>query len=82
MAARYDKAKMYTERFKGQFIPCRYCGNTDIRVWTETETFGGKPYWTVNCMTEFCDTIRVNRIRDAVRLWNNRHSIRVERGVK
>ena len=78
MAVRFDKAKMYTEKFKGQFLPCRYCGNTDIRVWTETETIGGKPFWTVCCMTVYCDSIRVDRIRDAVKMWNKRHSVKVE----
>ena len=76
MAVRFVKARMYTERFSGQFLPCRYCGNTDIQVWTETEVSGGKPYWTVCCMTEYCDAIRVDRIRDAVKVWNDRHSVK------
>lgn len=76
MAVRFVKARMYTERFRGQFLPCRYCGNTDIQVWTETEVSGGKPYWTVCCMTEYCDAIRVDRIRDAVKAWNDRHSVK------
>ena len=76
MAVRFVKARMYTERFRGQFLPYRYCGNTDIQVWTETEVSGGKPYWTVCCMTEYCDAIRVDRIRDAVKVWNDRHSVK------
>lgn len=76
MAVRFVKARMYTETFKGQFLPCRYCGNTDIQIWTETEIFGGKPYWTVCCMTEYCDAIRVDRIRDAVKVWNDRHLVK------
>lgn len=75
MAIRFQKARMYTEKFKSQFAPCKFCGNTDIQIWTETETFGGKPYWTVCCMTPNCDAIRIDRIKDAVRRWNGRHKI-------
>lgn len=72
MAIRFQKARQYTEKYRGQFVSCKFCGNTDIRIWTETETFGGKPYWTVCCMTPCCDAIRVDKIRDAVRNWNER----------
>ena len=32
MAKRFEKAKEYTEKYKSELLPCKVCGNTDVRI--------------------------------------------------
>lgn len=69
-----EKAKRYTEMYRGVLHPCKYCGNTDIQIWYDRSVIGPTKYsWTVNCMTPNCDFTLDTSIRRAVEKWNNRH---------
>lgn len=37
MSKRYEQARVYTEKYKDKLSPCRWCGNTDIRIVTDRE---------------------------------------------
>lgn len=79
MSKRFEKAKYYTEKYKDQLFPCKYCGNTDICIGSDREIFGtnGRPpkeIWFVACMTPKCDTTggSTSVIKEIIK-WNERH---------
>lgn len=74
MAKRFDLAKKYTQKYKHLLPPCKYCGNTDIRIVSD-RTILVKPrnVWSVCCSTPSCDcTAEFVRVQDAVDAWNRR----------
>lgn len=72
MARRFEKAKEYTERFKSVLLPCKHCGNTDIRVASDRMMFPKpKDGWSVCCATHACDSTGVYaKVMEAVNRWN------------
>ena len=73
MAKRFELAKEYTEKFKGILLPCKYCGNTDIRIASDRLTT--KNGWSVCCSTHACDCTGVyTSVKDAIRRWNEQQS--------
>ena len=78
MAKRFEQAKAYTEKYKGKLKPCRFCGNTDIRIASDRDSVivesGRKRYrnvWAVVCSTDCCDCTRnYTSVRKAVDRWN------------
>ena len=75
MSQRFEQAKKYTEKYKGILQPCKYCGNTDIRIVSERHFFGdNRVYWSVCCSTHACDcTGDYANVKDAVDAWNKKH---------
>lgn len=74
MAKRFELAKKYTEKYKHLLLPCRYCGNTDIRIVSDRTVFT-KPTngWSVCCATSACDCTGVyTHVKDAIETWNRR----------
>ncbi len=85
MAKRFEQAKAYTEKYKGKLSPCRFCGNTDIRIASERESvvvgadrsaYGTvkvryRNVWAVVCSTDHCDcTGNFTSVRKAIDRWN------------
>lgn len=72
MAKRFERAKAYTEKYRAVLLPCRYCGNTDIRIVSDrTGLAPSRDGWSVCCQTEKCDcTGTYKSVRDAVNRWN------------
>lgn len=71
MAKRFDKAKEYTQKYKSILLPCRWCGNTDIRIVSERTIFDPKDGWSVCCSTHACDCTRAyTSVRKAIARWN------------
>lgn len=71
MAKRFELAEKYTEKYRAVLRPCRYCGNTDIRIVSDRSIFGSHNTWSVCCMTPKCDcTGEYTKIKDAVKAWN------------
>ena len=69
---RFEKAKYYTEKYKSELLPCRICGNSDIRFWNDWSVFGKKKLmWTIYCMTDKCDCVSAYSIKEAINKWNN-----------
>ena len=76
MARRFEKAKEYTQKYKSVLLPCRVCGNTDIRIVSDRAMFPPRDVWGVICTTPKCDCIRPRTsVRESVRAWNERASI-------
>ena len=88
MSKRYEYAKAYTEKYKSQLKPCRWCGNTDIHITTDRltivtnsdkavsnaqcKTING---WSVVCSTPNCDCTGVHTsVRNAIKQWNEMQS--------
>lgn len=75
MAKRFEKAKEYTEKYKNQLLPCRYCGNTDIRIVSDRTIFPSpsRDGWSVCCSTKSCDCTNVyTSVKKAIEAWNRR----------
>ena len=71
MAKRFEKARQFTEQYKGKLKPCPVCGNTDIQI--GSDILDGKYMWSVNCMTMYCDYVWDTSIRRAVKKWNEKN---------
>lgn len=83
MAKRFEKAKAYTEKYKNQLLPCRCCGNTDIRIESERMIFAARDGWSVTCSTHACDCTGVyTKVVDAVKRWNEMQSQDKKEAVK
>lgn len=75
MSKRFEKAKMYTEKYKDILLPCRICGNKDIRVCSDRSVFSPKDMWSVCCSTHSCDcTGMYDTVKEAVKKWNEMQS--------
>ena len=75
MAKRFEKAREYTKKYGPQLLPCRFCGNTDIRIVSDRTIFPPKDAWCVVCTTDLCDcTDTYTSVREAVRSWNDQQS--------
>lgn len=73
MAKRFDKAKEYTEKYRHLLLPCRWCGNTDIRIVSDRMLFPPKDGWSVCCSTHACDcTSTYTSVREAIERWNEK----------
>ena len=72
MAKRFDLAKRYTEKYKSALLPCRFCGNPDIRIESDRMMFPvPRDGWYVCCSTRACDcTGTYSGVRDAIKRWN------------
>ena len=71
MARRFEKAKEYTEKYRGVLLPCRHCKNTDIRIVSDRMIFPAKDGWSVCCATHACDCTGVyTSVKAAVQRWN------------
>lgn len=72
MAKRFELAKKYTEKYKSVLLPCRFCGNTDIKIVSDRTIFP-KPrdVWSVVCTTPYCDSSNYHScVKGAVEAWN------------
>lgn len=68
---RFDLAKKYTQKYKAQLLPCKYCKSTDVRIVSERTVFNPKNVWSVCCTTPRCDCVtNYDRVVDAVAAWN------------
>lgn len=73
MANRFEQAKKFTEKYKRLLPPCRYCGNTDIRIVSDRTIVNPRNGWSVCCMTPKCDCTGVyTSVKDAIEAWNRR----------
>ena len=87
MSKRFEQAKAYTKKYKDKLSPCRFCGNTDIRIASDRESVivgtDRKAYgtvrvryrnvWAVVCSTYRCDCTRnFTSVRKAIDHWNER----------
>ena len=79
MSLRYRKAQEYTEKYRGKLVPCKYCGNTDIRIVSDRGIFDNSYCWSVCCSTKNCDFTIDKRLFKAINRWNERHSTRKKR---
>lgn len=73
MANRFERAKQYTQKYKSILLPCRFCGNTDIRVESERTLTPGntKDAWSICCSTPKCDcTGSYTSVKAAANRWN------------
>lgn len=71
MAKRFERAKAYTKKYKSILLPCRCCGDTDIRITSERTIFPAKDAWAVGCGTPCCDcTGAYTSVKKAVKRWN------------
>lgn len=79
MARRFEKAKEYTAKYRGALLPCRNCGNTDIRIESDRMVYPPKDGWSVCCSTPRCDCTAVYpSVRAAVKRWNEMQSMKEE----
>jgi hypothetical protein len=69
MSKRFEKARLYTEKYKGKLSPCPECGNTDIQIWSDI--FDGKYMWSVNCMTWACQYTWSTSLKKAIEKWED-----------
>lgn len=82
MSKRFERAVYYTDKYKSILSPCKYCGNTDVRIGSDREIFGtdGNPQkeiWYVACMTPQCDTTGGSTsVIAEIQKWNERHGER------
>ena len=72
MSIRFQKAIEYTQKYKHQLKPCKYCRNTDIRITSDRTIFPTpKNVWGVVCSTKNCHcTGAYSRVKDAIKAWN------------
>lgn len=71
MAKRFEQAKAYTERYRSVLLPCRICGNTDVRIVSDRDMFPARNVWGVACMTPKCDCGKCfTSVKAAVQAWN------------
>lgn len=72
MAKRFEKAREYTEKYKSMLLPCKWCGNTDVRIMSgRTILTHPKDVWFVSCQTKSCDcTGDYTSVKKAVEAWN------------
>lgn len=77
MAKRFEKAKEYTEKYKSILLPCKWCGNNDIRIKSDRMMFPPKDGWCVCCATSSCDCTRTYlSVKDAVNRWNEMQGVK------
>lgn len=75
MSRRYEKAAAYTEKYKHMLLPCRYCGNTDVRIVSDREMLNPRDMFFVSCQTPKCDcTGSFTSVRAAIKHWNERQA--------
>lgn len=76
MAKRFEKAMEYTEKYKSVLLPCKWCGNTDVRIMSgRTILIHPKDVWFVSCQTKSCDcTGDYTSVKKAVEAWNENQS--------
>lgn len=75
MSKRFEQAKKYTEKYKSILLPCRICGNADVRIVSYREIFGNKNLWGATCSSENCECTGVYaNVKDAVKRWNEMNS--------
>ena len=88
MSKRFEQAKAYTEKYRDKLSPCRYCGNTDIRIASDRESVvvgvdrkAGtarvryRNVWCVVCSTDHCDCSKeFTSVRKAVEHWNEKQN--------
>lgn len=88
MSKRYEQAKIYTEKYKAQLKPCRWCGNADICITTDRltvvtnndRTVSNARYktingWSVVCSTPHCDCTSIHTsVQKAIKQWNEMQS--------
>jgi hypothetical protein len=88
VSKRYEQAKTYTEKYKSQLKPCKWCGNTDIRITTDRltvvtnddRTISNARHkivngWSVVCSTPHCDCTGIyTSVRKAIERWNEMQS--------
>lgn len=88
MSKRFEQAKAYTEKYRGKLSPCRYCGNTDIRIASDRESVvvgtdrkAGtakvkyQNVWSVVCSTPYCDCSKsFTSVRKAIEHWNEKQN--------
>ena len=72
MAKRFVKAMEYTEKYRDQLLPCKWCGNTDIRIMSDRTILSNpKDGWFVACQTPHCDcTDTFTSVKKAIEKWN------------
>ena len=72
MAKRFELAKEYTRKFGHRLLPCRFCGNADIRIESDRIMFPvSKDGWFVCCSTHACDcTGTSTSVHAAINRWN------------
>lgn len=77
MAKRFEKAKEYTEKYKDILLPCKWCGNNDIRIESDRMIFPSKDGWSVCCATRSCDCTGIYlSVKDAVNRWNEMQGVK------
>lgn len=75
MANRFERAKVYTEKYRDILLPCKYCGNTDVRIVSDRTIFPPRDGWSVCCSTPKCDcTATYTKVKDAIQRWNEMQS--------
>ena len=77
MAKRFEKAMAYTEKYKHLLSPCKYCGNTDVRIMSGRLILANpKDVWFVSCQTQNCDcTGDYTSVKKAIERWNEVHTL-------
>lgn len=78
MAKRFEKAKVYTEKYKSLLQPCQYCKSTDIRISSDKMGVLGdsRDGYFVCCSTPHCDcTGTFTSVKKAIKSWNSHKNI-------
>ncbi len=75
MAKRFEKAVEYTEKYKSMLLPCKWCGNKDVRIMSDRTILSNpKCGWFVSCQTPHCDcTDTYTSVKKAIEKWNEMH---------
>ena len=83
MAKRYEKAREYTLKYRGQLRPCFFCGNKELDVYSDRSTFPSRDVWGISC-SKCGDCVRPDTsVRRVVEYWNDRvDRLRLERKEK
>lgn len=72
MAKRFERAKEYTQKYKSQLLPCKWCHGTDIRITSDRTIFNPRNVWSVDCSCGNC-VYGLVRVKDAVQRWNEQN---------
>lgn len=74
ISRRYEQAKIFTEKYGKQLLPCAKCGRTDIHICTDRTIFPKpKNVWFAACPTPYCDcTESFTSIKKVIERWNNK----------
>ena len=72
MAKRFEKAMEYTQKYKSVLLPCKWCGNKDVRIMSDKTILSNpKDGWFVSCQTPHCDcTGTYTSVKKAIEKWN------------